>query len=141
MKRILGIILRVLLTLFVVITAGFLLMALGFIVGGGEMDLPPVVQTVLQGITVLYLVDIALLLIFVVGFVIRYITLMVKQGEGKTLLKSLLIQVPIAIVIGLLIDIVERLIVDGNIWEGGMMYTPIILAVGVVVYRLYPRTK
>lgn len=141
MKRVLGIVLRVLLTLFVVITAGFLLMALGFIVGGGKMDLPPVVQTVLQGIAVLYLVDIALLLIFVVGFVIRYITLTVKQGEGKTLLKSLLIQVPIAIVIGLLIDIVERLIVDGNIWEDGMMYTPIILAVGVVVYRLYPRTK
>lgn len=141
MKRILGIILRALLTLFVVITAGFLLMALGFIVGGGKMDLPPLVQTVLQGIAILYLVDIALLLIFVVGFVVRYITLTVKQGEGKTLLKSLLIQVPIAIVIGLVIDIVERLIIDGNIWEDGMMYTPIILAVGVVIYRLYPRTK
>lgn len=138
MNRVLGTILRVLLTVFVVITVGFLLLVLVLLISGEDaFELPPI----LMDVAIVYLVDIALLLLYFVVLLIRHTVAAVRQGRGKALLKSLLIQVPLAIVVGILLEGIERLIVYGNIWEGGLMGTPIILAVVMVMKNVFPKSR
>ena len=139
MKRILSIILQVLLSVFVVGTVGFLLFAFVLIINGGEINLPPLAQNILQGVAIVYLADIALLLLCLAGFLVHFIVDAIRQGQGKRMLKPLLIQVPLAIMIGVLIEVVGRLISYDSVAEGGVMYTPIILALVVVVYRVFPK--
>lgn len=140
MKRVLSVIGQVALALFVVLTAGFLIMAIVVLLCCGDDPAPAAVSKGTAVVFTLYMIDMAVLLLYAAGGAILITMRVVRQGQGRALLKSLLIQVPLAVVGGVVLEGAYRLIRDHSLWEGGLMGLPLLFAIAAAV-RIFQKWR